>query len=294
MVRRRPESVAPPLAGASGREPLGVLIELVERVAAQRGADTFFAADEVRGWPAEAVKALEQLGLLTGASPATSLVCPGCEEACHRPVHIMPGATAAARALIACDLRDDIGRVEVPVAALARFKSSGQKLAEAMASLLGLVAARPAGIDGHAWQVGQFAGQKHKAALVLSLDGVPLLALAGHTLALGDVLGWARGAVTVDQVALRKLVDRPTGRAGEVAPSAEERAQRIRARIAALKAQGHRDFRKRVADEEGLDPSRIGQLLREHPEPARAPATWFSQATVTSARPPAKKHKTKP
>lgn len=292
MVRRQPEpGVASPPA-ASVREPLAVLIELVERVAAQRGADTFFTADEMLGWPGEVARALEKVGLLTGASPASSLECPGCEEACHRPVHIVPGATAAAsQALIACDLRDDIGRVEVPVAALARVKSSGQRLAEAMASLLGLVAARPVAIGGHAWQVGQFAGAKHKAALVLSLDGTPRLALAGHTLALGDVLGWVKGALTVDHAALRKLVDRPTGQAGEVAESGDERAQRIRERMAVLRSAGLKDFRARVATEEGLDPSRISQLLRQYPEAPKPAANWFPAPATGRSPTPQKKRK---
>lgn len=255
-----------------------LLIELVERIAACQGADTYIPESELAEWPADLVQALRGMKLLAQASPATSAECPGCEEACVMPVDIVFGPeSGAAQAMTWCDKRHDIGRVVVPITSLARMKSSGALLAHALATLLQIEPVRPEQVDALRWRLGQFQGTRHKGPLVLSLDLKPVLMLAGHSVALVDVLRFGKGGVTADSAELRKLVDSPTGMqaAGEEAP--QERADRIRARMAALKAQGVRNYRQRVAEEEGLDPSRIGQILRDYP--ARKPgAAWHPEA----------------
>ena len=183
-----------------------------------------------------------------------------------------------------------MARVTVPLAALERQMSCGQQLAQAVVKVLGMTTARPVAIEGHAWRLGQYQGIKHKAELTLLLDTVPRLAIAGHTVPMAEVLGFKGGAVTVDQPALRKLVDNPTGTAGDGQETPSERAARIRKRVAELKASGARDSRKRVAQEEGIDVSRVGQILRAHPEP-KATSNWFPDTALTKLPPPAKKRK---
>lgn len=252
------------------REPLAVLIELVERVAACRGEDSYFSAVEVADWPTSLVQELRTLNLLAAASPATSLECPGCDQACVMPVHVLPGPTdGTGRAIIACDRREDIGRVVVPLVNLERLKSSGQQLAEGVVKLLGMTLARPAPIDGHAWRLGQFQGNKHKSDLTLLLDLVPRLAFAGHNIPMVEVLAFKKGAVVLDLPALRKLVDNPTGRQSEGQETAADKARRIRKRMAELKGKGVKNFLATVAKEEGVSPSAIKQLLAKHPQKAQ-------------------------
>lgn len=267
------------------------LTALVERIAACHGGDTYFTVAEVVAWPAEFTRALESSGLLAKASPAQSAECTGCEEACVMPVEVMPGPTeASTRALIFCDKRDDISRVAVPLYSLERRKSSGLLLAEALAKLLLMSPARPAQIDATRWQVGPFQGLKHKSPLVLALDLEPVLAIAGHTVKLVEVLTFKKGAVAIDLPALRKLVDNPSGVQAEVDESAQERADRIRKRLAELKAKGVKAPRQQVAAEEGVDDSRIGQILRKHPE-QKPSSAWHPGAALSTASNPARKRK---
>lgn len=270
---------------------LAVLIEMVERIGACRGADTYFSVAEVADWPVDLVQALQAARLLIPASPSVGLVCPGCEQACWMPVHVVPGATATAgRAIIECDKREDIGPITVPISSLDRLKSSGQLLAEAVVSMLNMTQARPAPLDGHGWRLGTFEGAKHKSPLALSLDVEPRLAIAGHTVRLVDVLRFVKCAMALDVPALRKLVDSPTGQPDDTHESAPDRAMRYRSRMKQLKAQGVRHFRKRLAAEEGVDESRIGQILRAHPE-CKAPNSPFPTPNTGKARPPAKTRK---
>lgn len=265
-----------------------LLATLVERVAACQGSDAYFTASEMAAWPADFARAVNALRLLSAASPAQSTECTGCEEACLMPVEVLPGPEP--RALIFCDKRDDISRVDVVFASLERRKSSGQLLAEALAKLLGMTTA-PQKIDATRWQVGQFQGTKHKSPLALALDLEPVLALAGHTVKLAEVLNVKKGVAAIDLPALRKLVDNPRGRQAETDEPAHERADRIRKRIAEIKAQGVKAFRAQVAAEEGVDASRIGQLLREYPE-QKLSSNWHPGTGKAGAHAPARKKKT--
>lgn len=62
--------------------PQAALAELLERLAAQQGAAVHIGNDELNTWPAEAVAAMKSARLLVKARPASSIVCPGCEENC--------------------------------------------------------------------------------------------------------------------------------------------------------------------------------------------------------------------
>ncbi|WP_428300068.1 hypothetical protein [Hydrogenophaga sp.] len=268
------------------------LTALVERIAACQGGDTYFTAAEVVAWPADLTQGIESLGLLTKASPAQSAECSGCEMACVMPVEVIPGVTEAlTRALIFCDKRNDISRVEVPLHSLERRKSSGPMLAEALAKLLLMAPARPAQIDATRWRVGPFQGLKHKSPLVLALDREPILAIAGQTVKLVEVLAFKKGKVAIDLPALRKLVDHPSGGQSDAEKWGPERADRIRKRMVELKAEGVTAPRKQVAAEEGVDDSRIGQILRKYPE-QKPRSQWHPGAAPAPARPPARKPRT--
>ena len=67
--------------------PLEALLELLERVGASRGAAALVSEEELSRWPAEAVRKLKSQKLLVKASPAVSVVCPGCEQECTMPVY---------------------------------------------------------------------------------------------------------------------------------------------------------------------------------------------------------------
>lgn len=71
-------------------------------------------ADEVAEWPQGLFARLIEDRLLTQAEPGFELECRGCEEGCFMPVSVFPAENSRpARAFIACDKRDDVGRVPV-------------------------------------------------------------------------------------------------------------------------------------------------------------------------------------
>ena len=138
--------------------------------------------------------------------------------------------------------------------------------------------------------LGSFRGNKHKSSLTLSLDIQPLILIAGHSTSLLDLLRVAKGEVTIDSFSMRQLVDNPSGDPEAVPETAAGRAAAMRARMNELRAQGRRDFRKQVAKEFGIDPSRVGQLLREYPE-AKLTTDWFPNPAASKPRSPPKARK---
>ena len=80
-----------------------VLIELLERVNAEGGTVVLVTDHELAQWPVDAVAAMKSHKLLVRAKPATSIVCPGCEEECVMPVHIRPSRSTNPGSFIVCD-----------------------------------------------------------------------------------------------------------------------------------------------------------------------------------------------
>lgn len=249
------------------------LIELLERIGARSGAVVFVSDYELREWPRAAVAAMNAHGLITKTSPATSTVCPGCEQECVMPVHVINVKACKPDAFIVCDTRSDIGRVPVPVDRLDQWQATGESVAALLAGLLGLHRSGGSSGDATRWEVGMFKGGKHSSHLVLVADGRLTLSLAGHSIPLADVLTLKGRAFTVDRRMLNRLVDDPAGGAGDVESAAQRRA-RLKKRVRALKAQGVKAFLKTLADEEGISTSRLKQLLHEDTAPAKSRSDW--------------------
>lgn len=74
-----------------------------------------------------------ELGIVTPAEPARSMICGGCEQACFMPVEVMP---AYGYAFIACDKTSDIGRIAVDPHDLRRWRCSVEQMAHWLAGLL--------------------------------------------------------------------------------------------------------------------------------------------------------------
>ena len=245
--------------------PEAVLVELLDRIGAHRGGAVVISAQELSAWPGAAVAAMKSQGLLTRARPATSAVCPGCERECAMPVHVLTDPARGPEAFIVCDKRSDINRVPVPIAGLEQWQASGDSIASVLAGLLGLRRS-VAGTDAARWEVGILKGAKHSSHLVLIADGKLTLSLAGHSVPVADVLALEGNAFQVDRRLLSRLVDQPIAGAGDV-ESAAQRRERVKKRVAALKAKGVKGFLKSVAAEEGISVSRVKQLLNDDTEP---------------------------
>jgi hypothetical protein len=128
--------------------------------------------------------------------------------------------------------------------------------------LLGL--RRPGSGDTSAgrWEIGMFKGRKRSSHIVLLADGRLTLNLAGHSIALADVLTLESNSFKLDKQTLIHLVDKPVAGAGDV-ESAEQRRARLKKRVQAEKNKGNKTFLKTVAEDEGISVSRLKQLTRE-------------------------------
>ena len=249
--------------------PQLILAELLERIGAQGGAAVFVSDRELREWPGAAVAAMKAQGVITKARPATSIVCPGCEQECVMPVHVINVRARKPDAFIVCDKRSDINRVPVPVDRLERWQATGESVAALLAGLLRLYRSSGSSGDAARWEVGMLKGAKHASHLVLVADGSLTLSLAGHSIPVTDVLSLAGRTFKVDRRALNRLVDHPVAGAGDV-ESAAQRRERLKKRVRVLKAQGVKGFLKIIANEEGLSVSRVKQLAREKITPAQS------------------------
>jgi hypothetical protein len=235
-------------------------LELLDRVAALQGSSALVSADELAQWSDEAVSTMKAQKLITKARPATSTVCPGCEEECVMPVHVLQQPSGDPALFIACDKRDDIGRVPVPDAQLEQWQASGDSIADLLAGLLSLQRPNMGSSSAGRWEVGVFRGKKHASHLVLLAGDRLTLTMAGHSIALAEVLVLEDNRFKVDKRRFTHLVDQPVAGAGDI-ESAKQRRERIKKRVNELKAQGATAFLKTVAEEEGLSISRIKQLI---------------------------------
>jgi len=246
--------------------PEAALMELLARVGASNDAAVLISEEELNTWPREALAAMKSQKLLAKARQAASVVCPGCEQECVMEVHTSLGSHGSA-SFIVCDKRDDINRVAVPTGRLEQWKASGTSIADLIAALLGL--RRPDSDDAPAgrWEIGKLKGAKHSSHVALLADARFTLSLAGHSIALADILAFEQSGFKLDKRMLVRLVDRPVAGAGD-AESAARRRARLKKRVQAEKNKGSKTFLKTVAEEEGISVSRLKQLLREEQKPS--------------------------
>ena len=240
----------------TGEDALALLLG---RIGAARDGAVFIDDAEVQEWPPKTVGTMKAAGLLSPASPAANVVCPGCERQCTMPVHVLLAAAAPAEAFVVCDKEPDINRVPIEPDSLKRWHASGEAVAALLARLLNLRRTVASTADRR-WEVGAFKGRKQSNHLVLVADGDLKLSLGGHIVALDDVLALKGDKFIPKSRVLIECVDHPAaGGAGR--ESIEQRRERISRRIEELKRQERRDFLKTVAAEENLSVSRIKQML---------------------------------
>ncbi len=249
----------------------GLLEAVLDRLGSAEAAEAFFGADEAADWPPSGLETFIRHGLLRRAQPAQVIECRGCEENCFMPVHVFPAEGGRpARAFVACDKRDDVGRVAVDFRRLEQWQATGGMIAAVLARLLGF--GEPAPADGRQWHIGVLKGKAHNSPVALLAGDDLTLSLAGHAVPLVDVLTIEENVLALDKAALIRLVDNPEGN-GE---DPEARRERLKARVGEEKARGTKPFLQVVAEEEGISVSRLKQIVYAKPEPTN---TWLSLAT---------------
>ncbi len=223
--------------------PEAVLIEVLDRIAGSRDHTTRISARELAGWPADAVAALKSQRLLRRSRPATSVVCPGCEQQCGMPVYTVvgPGASAGQTdrwSFIVCDKRSDINRVTVEPDRLTRWQSSLDAVCDFVAGSLGMRRAGKRSGRAGLMEIGMASGNRRRQMLCLRAD-VELELVAGDgAVVLTEVVDFRRGRYGLKKARLRRLVDTfatPDARYTPGHNRQQARQRAIRARDQALR-----------------------------------------------------------
>lgn len=210
---------------------LEALLELLERVGVSRDAAALVCEAELSGWPAEAVRGLKAHKLLVKASPAASVVCPGCEQACSMPVHTMTAGTGKADSFVVCDKRDDINRVPVSAGRLRQWRCGVEAVGGFVAQSLGLRPESQRRAADGLWELGLVTGKKRSQMVCLRVGEALDLVAGENAVPLAEVVRSGAEGYSVDGAAIRQLVDTATTGDSRYTPSnARREARRLETR----------------------------------------------------------------
>ena len=207
-------------------KPLEALLELLERVEANRGAAVLVSDEELNRWPAEAVRGLKANKLLVRASPAGTAVCPGCERECTMPVHTVTDGAGKAGAFVVCDQRDDVNRVAVPAERLRQWRCGVEAVGGFVAQRLGLRPESQRKVEAGLWELGLVRGKKRSQVICLRVNGALELVAGNNAVPLAEVVRNGNEGYSVDGAAIQQLVDTATTGDSRYTPSNARREAR--------------------------------------------------------------------
>ncbi|MFZ1084392.1 MAG: hypothetical protein WAN35_05470 [Terracidiphilus sp.] len=206
--------------------PLEVLLELLERVRASHGATALVSEEELSRWPAEAVRGLKARKLLVRASPASTAVCPGCEQECTMTVHTLSAGEGKAAAFIVCDKRDDINRVAVSAERLRQWRCGMEAVAGFVAQSLGLRPESQRKTGDGLWELGLVTGKKRSQMVYLRADKALQLVAGQNAVPLTELVRFGTEGYSVDGEPIRQLVDAAATADSRYTPSDTRREAR--------------------------------------------------------------------
>jgi hypothetical protein len=190
--------------------PLEALLELLERVGAGNGAAALLSEEELSRWPAEAVRGLKSHKLVMRASPATSVVCPGCEQECTMPVHTVSKETGQAASFVVCDKRDDINRVPVSAERLRQWRCGMEAVGGFVAQSLGLRPESQRKIGDGLWELGLATGKRRSQMLCLRANGALEVVVGNNVVPLSELVRSGKEGYSIDGTAIQQMVDAAT------------------------------------------------------------------------------------
>lgn len=205
--------------------PRETLLELLERVEAGGDGTAVVSEAELSRWPAEAVRQLKAEKLLVRASPAGSVVCPGCEQECTMLVNTMPAGKGPAASFVVCDKRDDINRVQLTEAHLRQWRCGVEAVRAFVARGLGLRSGQQKMSSG-VWELGVLRGRKRSQMVCLRTGEALELVVGERALPLGEFVTFGPESYSIDVEVVRGLVDEATTGDSRYTPSTARREVR--------------------------------------------------------------------
>ena len=198
--------------------PETILIELVDRVGASRSRSVRIHSRELACWPGDSVAALKSQRIIRKTRPASSTVCPGCEQQCVMPVHTVlspcsPSGrrTSPTSSFVVCDKRSDINRVPVETDRLTQWQCSTDSVCDFVSDCLGLRRSGKRIDRAGLMEIGMASGDKRHQILCLRTDDQELELVAGSgAIRLAEVLEFRQGRYGLKKTQVRRLVDAST------------------------------------------------------------------------------------
>jgi hypothetical protein len=206
--------------------PLDAILELLARLGAGNGAAVLVSEEELSHWPPVAVKAMKSQKLLLRARPATSVVCPGCEQECVMPVHTLPTGRRGPVSFVVCDKRDDINRVGVASKRLTQWRCETDALCGFAAQSLGIRRSDRQPVSSELWEIGIATGHKRSQMLCLGADGKLTLVAGNNAVPFSEFVIWRNGQFSLDQATIRLQVDAATTADNRYTPTNARREAR--------------------------------------------------------------------
>lgn len=214
-------------------KPETVLIELVDRVGASPDRTVQIDFLELAGWPDDLVAALKSQRLLCKTRPASSTVCPGCEQECVMLVHTVASPsgpsgrqTGRTNSFIVCDKRGDINRVPVGMDRLIQWQCSTDSVCDFVADCLGVRPRRKRATRPGLLEIGMGTGEKHHQMLCLRTDDELELVAGSSAVPLAEILEFRHGRYGLKKTLVRQLVDASTTVDPRYTPSQARREAR--------------------------------------------------------------------
>lgn len=168
------------------------------------------AWEQVREWPEGAVQIFQDAGWIKPTAPAKTVVCPGCEESCFMPVHVSPAMQGQpVRAYVACDRREDMGRIPIPSEMFQQWQVTENQVAQWLARELGFRGKPKKDKTTRIIQIGEVQGKKQSGKLELVNMEPISLKTSGHSLPLIEAVYFQGNELQVNKKAIVKNIDRP-------------------------------------------------------------------------------------
>ena len=203
--------------------PLGALVEVLARVGA--GGEVFITEHELNQWPAGAVSAMKAQKLIGKAPPATSVICPGCEQNCAMPVETIPAPSGTSASFVVCDKRSDINRVAISAGQLVQWQANTAAVAKFIAKSLS-VRWRGTTSHGNELEIGIVKAARKSQMLCLRSGREMMLVAGTSKLPLVEAITFAEGRFKLDGDIVEQLVNNSTTSDTRYTPSNAKREAR--------------------------------------------------------------------
>jgi hypothetical protein len=166
--------------------------------------------EQVSRWPKGALDIFLKEEWVKPTHSVKSITCPGCEENCFMSVHPSPMIqNQPVKFYIACDRRDDMGRIPILSEELQQWQITEMPVARWFNKKLGLKEKPLQDKNSGRIKLGNIQGKKNIGLLELDCQKQVSLKVSEHSLPLIEVVYFKENEIKIDKSAVISMVDLP-------------------------------------------------------------------------------------